>query len=495
MPIPSSSRLRRAWTPPCASRTSARVDARTVRHVVASAATLLLFVFAFVTCGPRPREAVVDDAPEGPAPAPFDASVDAPPTVVCQGRECDRVTCEDGRETTISGTVFAPNGTLPVSGAVVYVPNGEVPPIADGARCETCASWLPERPAAITTSSTDGSFVLHDVPIGLDVPVVVQVGKWRRMLTLPKVERCVDHPVDRELSRLPRNRREGRLPRIALTTGACDDLGCLLPKLGIDPDEIGVPSDGDAKSVHVYLGAMDPARAPRGAPLASSLWSSAASLSRYDMILLSCECGERLENKGPAANEAMTRYLEGGGRIFTTDFMYTWYRDTPSSALRSAIDVAGGGHEGGKPVSIVPGEGNGKALAEWLRASTPASPQVTEGQVDFESVFDNLRSVDKSRVRVWAQSSRPNAPSSGPGARIVSIDFPLQAAPEKRCGRAVHIDAHVNQASDDDRVGPDYPRTCAGTMGPGEHALAYFLFHLATCITPPATRPTAPSPR
>ncbi len=391
--------------------------------------------------------------------------------------------------------MFAPNGTLPLSGAVIYVPNGDIPPIAEGAHCETCASWLPARPAAITTSGPDGSFVLHDAPIGVDVPVVVQVGKWRRTLTLPKVERCVNHPVDQALSRLPRNRREGILPRIALTTGACDDLGCLLPKLGIDPEEIGVPSDGDSKSVHVYLGAMDSSRGPRGAAPASSLWSSLESLARYDMVLLSCECGERLENKGPSANEAMTRYLETGGRIFTTDFMYTWYRDTPSASLRSAIDIAGGGHEGGKPVAIVPGEANGKPLSDWLRATSPTSPQVTEGQIDFESVFDNLRSVDKTRVRVWAQSSRPNAPASGPGPRVVSIDFPMQDAPEKRCGRAVHIDAHVHQASDDDRVGPDYPRSCAAKMGPGERALGYFLFHLATCITPPATRPVTPSPR
>lgn len=285
------------------------------------------------------------------------------------------------------------------------------------------------------------------------------------------------------------------MPRIALTTGVCDDIGCLLPKLGIDPSEIGIPNDGDQKRVHVYRGAMDAADAPRGSAPSSTLWSSAASLSRYDMLLLSCECGERTENKGPAANEAMTRYLEGGGRIFTTDFMYTFYRDSPSAELRRAIDVRGGGHEGGRPMSIVPGSGGGKELSSWLRAATPQSPETVEGRVDFESVFENIASVDPSRARVWAVSPRPLAPTSPPGPRIVSVDFPIGRSAGEQCGRAVHIDAHVHQPKAGDRVGPDYPKTCGSTMSTSEAALAFFLFHLADCVVPPTARPGVPPQR
>jgi len=451
-----------------------------------------LMLAGAVHCAGSPR--VVEDEPP-PSPRFEVEEADAAPPETCQGLACDVATCPEGEETRVSGKVYAPNGTLPLAGATVYVPSGAIPELHAGATCETCAAWLPERPVAVATTAADGSFELRGVPVGTDVPLVVQVGKWRRTVTLPRVDACTAYVLPREATRLPRSRAEGDMPRIALTTGVCDDIGCLLPKLGIDPSEIGVPSDGDTKRVHVYRGAMDAADAPRGASPSSTLWSSAASLSRYDMLLLSCECGERTENKGPQANEAMTRYLESGGRIFTTDFMYTFYRDSPSAELRRAIDVRGGGHEGGRPMSIVPGSAGGKELSSWLVAATPESLETREGRVDFESVFENIASVDPSRARVWAVSPRPLAPASPPGPRIVSIDFPIGKPEKEQCGRAVHIDAHVHQPKDGDRVGPDYPRTCGQTMSTSEAALAFFLFHLADCVVPPPARPGVPPTR
>ena len=60
-----------------------------------------------------------------------------------------------------------------------------------------------------------------------------------------------------------------------------------------------------------------------------------AKLMKYDLTILSCECSEHLDNKGRAHGApftAMSDYMKAGGRIFTTDFMYTWYR---YAAMRS----------------------------------------------------------------------------------------------------------------------------------------------------------------
>ena len=61
--------------------------------------------------------------------------------------------------------------------------------------------------------------------------------------------------------------------------------------------------------------------------------------AKYDMLILSCECSEWVDNKGPQAYLAMTDYLAKGGRIFGTDYSYAWYRH-----MTDPQDAGGGDH-------------------------------------------------------------------------------------------------------------------------------------------------------
>ena len=63
----------------------------------------------------------------------------------CTGLECAVVQCEKmGKPpTTVSGTVYAPNGTLALYGAMVYVPSLDPGPVQDGVTCGKCAETLP----------------------------------------------------------------------------------------------------------------------------------------------------------------------------------------------------------------------------------------------------------------------------------------------------------------------------------------------------------------
>src|SRR5581483_8469108 len=140
----------------------------------------------------------------------------------CQGLQCNQVTCTGNVSTTVSGKVTAPNGLDPVAGALVYVPFS-VPEFTPGVQCEACNDPIGGAPIVSTQTDVDGSFVLADVPVATQVPLVVQKGRFRRQLTLD-IAACQDHPLTVDQARLPRKQSEGDLPRIAVGVGDYDQI-------------------------------------------------------------------------------------------------------------------------------------------------------------------------------------------------------------------------------------------------------------------------------
>ncbi|CAN5888689.1 hypothetical protein BH11MYX4_BH11MYX4_70160 [soil metagenome] len=413
-------------------------------------------------------------------------------TPACVGLQCQQKTCSGGGDTTVSGTVFAPSGKLPLYNAIVYVPNTTPEPLTHGATCDKCGA-VTGSPVVTALSNPDGTFTLKNVPVGKNIPLVIQIGKWRRQVTIPEVAECTDTKLaDPELTRLPRKQSEGDMPRIALTTGGCDKLGCMLPKVGIDPSEMGQAGDGAAKTVHVYNGNGNGVIGPGPANSARGLWNDATKLKAYDLVILSCECEEAREgaqtfnaagpSKGTPAFQAMTDYLAAGGRIFTTDYMYTWYRNSPNAALASATSMRGGAQEGGKPMSVDTSFPKGKALGDWLATVTPGS----NNKVNPDVVFGNIISTDPAKSQQWASSAAPL-----PGPRVFSVNVPVGVPADQQCGKGVHIDAHVNQ-NGADKVDPTYPKGCASDLKEGEKLLAFFFFDLASCIQNETETPKPP---
>ena len=188
------------------------------------------------------------------------------PVIPCTGLRCQQPTCfgagcavpacPSGMVTTVTGTVFDPAGKVPLYNAKVYVPNAPLAEIHEGPSCDACATSLSGDPITQADSDVAGHFTLTDMPVGNNIPIVVQIGKWRRQTTIANVPACVTTALtDPAQTRLPRNQSEGHIPKIALSTGGADALECLLRKIGIEDSEF-TPETGTGR-INLYAGGMN----------------------------------------------------------------------------------------------------------------------------------------------------------------------------------------------------------------------------------------------
>src|SRR4029077_16030170 len=98
---------------------------------------------------------------------------------------------------TLSGSVFDPQGVNPLYNVVVYVPNQPLADISSGATCDTCASPVSGQPVAAALTDATRNIVINDLPspAGAMIPIVVQIGKWRRQTMIGPINKCVDNPI------------------------------------------------------------------------------------------------------------------------------------------------------------------------------------------------------------------------------------------------------------------------------------------------------------
>ncbi len=458
-------------------------------------------VAVFTACGSEAEDSTFAEGANGAGGATTSGTFGGPSedggaTPGCEGLACQQVDCGGGATTTLTGVVTAPNGTLPLYNVIVYVPNAPLEPIANGASCDRCGN-VSGKPLVSAITDVEGRFELKNVPVGDDIPLVVQVGKWRRKVTVPKVDKCVANPVTSTLTRLPKNKAEGDIPQIAVTTGRCDQLACLLPKLGLDASEF-TASSGPGR-LHVYRGAAHPtsnpvpAPAPTGSLDATALTGSLATLKKYDMVMLSCECGEHDETKPPAAKQALYDFASAGGRIFASHFHYTWADTGP---LATAADWRGSPNNPENPPGpylIDTTFPKGAALASWL-VKVGASSKA--GEMPISQPRENVGAV-VSPTQSWVY--RNTADSTMPrSTKYLSVNTPVGKPVDDQCGKFVFADMHLwgGDVQDPATALPNdgFPATCGTELTPEEKALAFLFFDLSSCVQDDTKPPAPPLP-
>ena len=361
--------------------------------------------------------------------------------------------------TALTGKVFAPNGTLPLYNVSVYIPVEDPPPFPAGVQCTTCNS-LPGNAVTNTVTDAEGKFRLENVPTGTGFPIIITTGKWRRRIQMPPVGQCVDNAIPDGMFRLPKNKSEGEMPHIALVTGGCDPLGCILPKLGIDATEFGTDSNGP-HAVTFYNGGSG--SAPGTPQAAEALWGNLNEMKKFDIVINSCECSENNTNK--TAPDLLRQYADLGGRVFGSHFHYTWGKTLIPQWTAMATWTGG---TSSTPDLVDTSHTDGQALSQWLVA---VGASTVPGQIQLSQKIPNVSGVATGTKR-WLMSS--GTPST---THYLSFKTPIGLMPENQCGKVVYAGMHVASGT----VNASFPSGCSSGLSPDEKALVFLLFDLGSC--------------
>jgi hypothetical protein len=360
---------------------------------------------------------------------------------------------------TMLGTVFAPEGTVPISNALVYLTPVMPEALGPGVYCDKCVELPAGTPYAY--SKADGTFKLPVYQAGPQV-LVVQKGHFRRARAIDAV--AGDNPVPGNLTALPGApdpAHGDEIPRIGVAFGGFDKIELSLKKLGITSfDRYG----------------KDPFNDPPGLPPVVSettydLVASKATLSQYHIVLLPCafgglDCGAPSE----AQKDNLRSYVSGGGRLYVTDYSYefvnqTWpgfitWKNKDGSDMTANSAYGAACQEGAYTEH---GTANDPGLASWLGA-------IGEGSFDLQGSWTII-----SKVNAMPSTDADGKPitetpkvwmtSDGVGPSTVSFD--------QQCGRVLFSTYH---AEGDEET----------ALLAQEKSLLYILLEVGVCIgTPP----------
>ena len=418
----------------------------------------------------------------------------------------------------------------------VYVPNGAAIALETGASCSSCSALYSSPVAGAVTDAT-GHFTITKAPSGKNIPLIVQIGKWRMQYVIPEVTACAanDAPsLTKQILRLPKNHTEGDIPAIAISTGAADSLECLLLRMGLDPNEYtpGAGGPGQAGRIHIFTGGesggptQGAVTSPPSPEAYTNLWDSVADLNLYDLVLFSCEGNRTAYLDGSDGPSHLLSYVNNGGRVFASHFHHAWFTPTmgaPANPFASTTPALATWTNLSSDGYIDQGVGDAVSypadIATTLADGTTPFP---EG-VALKAWLGNVGALDsKGKLDLWYARNNaavgsantdsqpwisldPSTPAPN-ATEYFSFDTPIGSSTVEQCGRVVYSGLHVSGgpgAQAQAGVAADYgagggldivPGGCATrNLTAQEKALEFMIFDLSSCLIPPGLVPVPPT--
>ena len=250
-------------------------------------------------------------------------------------------TCPGGGGTTVTGTVYDPGGEESALQHCRVHPELAAAAITPGATCYSCSASTRATPSPPRLRTPTAAFLIHDVPDGPNIPLVLQVGKWRRQFTLPNVRRaCEDNPQpdgDAQLAERTTRRRHSQYRDL--------DRGRRLARVPISPHRASTRASTGAAPTAVRAASISSkARAARPTRETRRVTNAAANTvlpgprsrtldvrHRHSSVangLAATRRGQRTAHSRTPAPGAI-RLRANGGRVFASHFHYAWFDSGP----------------------------------------------------------------------------------------------------------------------------------------------------------------------
>jgi hypothetical protein len=374
---------------------------------------------------------------------------------------------------TLKGKVLAPEGTIPISGALVYVAFSPPASIPDGVYCDECVKL--ESGTPYTFSNADGTFALPVPTLGQQY-LIVQKGQFRRYRQINVT--AGDFPVPAVNTTFPKKidaANGDSIPKMALVNGAWDKIELSLAGLGLGTvvnggGLAGKYVDKTTAPYDFYYGdpiALDPSsKGSKGSY--TKILNDYSVLSKYHIVFLPCSwsdsttCYTSQPSTNSTVKQNLINFVKAGGKLYATDYSYEFVRQIFPGYVDWQQQTTAVGSACLTGAWSSPATSPDKGLTDWLAAQSITSFNVEQNWtalkgVHTQATVDQKGNPISETPKIWV-----NATSTGYGTIPTTVSF------QQQCGRVLYSTYHTEGTS-------------AGLL-PQERALLYILLEVGVCL-------------